>query len=136
MIQLVYISKAVRPFADSELQDLVARARSKNVEANVTGVLVYCAGFFMQLIEGSSETIDQLYRKIEADGRHRAVKCLIKRSIADRSFPQWDMALINFDRAEELMPKKAAQLESLMASSTDSETLPFDMLLQFVTPVE
>jgi hypothetical protein len=92
MIHIVYISRAVRPLSDQDLQSLLAQCRRDNERHNVTGVLFYSHGNIAQLIEGDQDILDPLFEKIARDGRHSNVKKLISKPINARSFSEWSMA--------------------------------------------
>jgi hypothetical protein len=92
MIHIIYISRAVRPLSDQDLQSLLAQCRRDNEHHNVTGVLFYSHGNIAQLIEGEQEILDPLFEKISLDGRHSNVNKLISKPISTRSFPDWSMA--------------------------------------------
>ncbi|MGI4823407.1 MAG: BLUF domain-containing protein [Janthinobacterium lividum] len=92
MIHIVYMSRAVRPLTDQDLQDLLSQCRRDNAQHEVTGVLFYSHGNIAQLIEGDPETLEPLFEKISRDGRHSHVRKLIDKPINTRSFPDWSMA--------------------------------------------
>jgi hypothetical protein len=92
MIHIVYMSRAVRPLTDQDLQDLLNQCRRDNARHEVTGVLFYSHGNIAQLIEGDPEILESLFEKISRDGRHSHVTKLIDKPIAERSFSEWSMA--------------------------------------------
>lgn len=92
MHHIVYMSRAVRPLSDQDLQQLLAQCRHDNALHHVTGVLFYSHGNIAQLIEGDPAILEPLYEKIAQDGRHSNVRQLINRPITRRSFPHWSMA--------------------------------------------
>lgn len=92
MIHIVYMSRAVRPLTDQDLQDLLSQCRRDNAQHEVTGVLFYSHGNIAQLIEGDPETLESLFEKISRDGRHSHVTKLIDKPINVRSFSDWSMA--------------------------------------------
>lgn len=97
--QLVYISKATVPFTSASLKELTELANNNNEKLNVTGCMAYASGYFLQLLEGSDETVDSLYRKIEKDNRHKGTKLLLEARIDDdkRLFDKWFMTSFNVD---------------------------------------
>ena len=97
--QLVYISKATVPFTSASLKELTELANNNNEKLNVTGCMAYASGYFLQLLEGSEETVDSLYRKIEKDNRHKGTKLLLEDRIDDekRLFDKWFMTSFNVD---------------------------------------
>jgi len=56
------------PFAE-----LLTVAREKNSRLGITGMLLYKAGLFLQVLEGDSVRVRELYSKIASDERHRAM---------------------------------------------------------------
>ena len=92
MIHIAYMSRAVRPLSDQELQELLDQCRRDNAQHQVTGILFYSHGNIAQLIEGEPEVLEPLFEKIARDGRHSDVRKLLQRPIAARSFEQWSMA--------------------------------------------
>ena len=92
MIHIVYISRAVRPLSDQDLQLLLDQCRRDNARLGVTGVLLYSHGNIAQLLEGEPAVLEPLYEKISQDGRHSNVAQLTNKPITVRSFPDWSMA--------------------------------------------
>jgi hypothetical protein len=92
MIHIVYMSRAVRPLSDQDLQELLDQCRRDNGARNVTGVLFYSHGNIAQLIEGESDILEPLFEVISRDGRHSNVVKLVDKSISTRSFSDWSMA--------------------------------------------
>ncbi len=97
---LVYVSAAVKPFDEDALVELLRKSRSNNEREDVTGLLLYMDGKFMQALEGEQETVLALYRRIAMDDRHTKVTTLIKFAIPARSFPEWSMGFANIDKIE------------------------------------
>ena len=92
MNHLVYMSRAVRPLSDQDLQELLTQCQRDNARNNVTGILFYSHGNIAQLIEGEPAVIEALFQKIARDGRHSNVHKLAEKPIAQRSFAEWSMA--------------------------------------------
>lgn len=95
---LVYVSLATRPMTDTDLSDLLATCRQKNRKHEVTGLLLYRDGFFMQALEGEETVIDELYEHILRDQRHSDVLLICKEAITERSFAEWSMGFQSLNR--------------------------------------
>lgn len=100
MHTLIYISKAVKPFADDALLDLLSASRQNNGLRSVTGMLLYVkqteangtqTGRFIQALEGDEQVITALYDTIKQDSRHQQVTLLHSGPINLRSFANWTM---------------------------------------------
>lgn len=52
MHQLIYLSSAAVKFTEDELKGLLIKARKKNLARELTGMLLYIEGNFIQVLEG------------------------------------------------------------------------------------
>ena len=91
MKYLVYISTAHRLMSDSELLDILRVSRNNNKQNNLTGMLLYGEGTFIQVLEGNEEALKTTYGLIKADKRHKNVIQVAEGEIDERSFPDWSM---------------------------------------------
>ncbi|GAA0858412.1 BLUF domain-containing protein [Aliiglaciecola litoralis] len=89
---LLYTSVAKKELEQHELEGLLAQSRANNAQADVTGLLLYRNGCFMQVLEGPESKVDTLYASISADTRHKNVFLLYESAISERDFAQWSMA--------------------------------------------
>lgn len=96
-IQYVYASRATVPCDAAFLKALLEKARSNNGGLGVSGMLLYHAGAFFQVLEGLPEVLAPLYAKIERDKRHDRIVLLQKRAVSERSFSEWSMGLMKTD---------------------------------------
>ena len=104
MKQIVYISTAEALMSEDELIGILEEARTRNLKHNVTGVLLYSSGTFIQLLEGLAADVNLIYQGIERDTRHKNIIKLVDKPCSQRTFPDWTMgfSLINV-RADELV---------------------------------
>jgi len=91
VFQLIYISAANHQFTEEELDELLQAARVNNQSLNITGMLLFHEGSFIQALEGDQATVEQLYKKIGTDKRHVETKVLYRGEIPDRDFKNWSM---------------------------------------------
>lgn len=97
---VIYVSKALTAMDDLQLAQLLAQCRELNQKRDVTGMLLYKSGRFMQVIEGEESVIRELIAKIQGDSRHTAVDILGEGPIATRDFPDWSMGFSNMNRLD------------------------------------
>lgn len=76
---------------ESDLQDIAAKASRNNPRDGITGVLLFDAGRFIQVVEGPEESIDRLVNRIGRDPRGTEMHILFDQRILARSMEQWDM---------------------------------------------
>ena len=91
LIHIVYVSFSNEELSEKDLETLLQEIRSKNEQQQVTGLLLYNDGSFIQVIEGSQQTIRDLFNRIRGDERHTNVVKLLEEPIKTRAFPDWSM---------------------------------------------
>jgi hypothetical protein len=96
----IYSSVATPLFRDDGVGELLARARTANAEADITGMLLYVDRGFFQVLEGHPLRIEPVFAKIGADPRHERVTQIIYEPIARRTFGQWTMGYPNLENRE------------------------------------
>ena len=94
MYHLIYNSSAKHEFLPSDLKALLMDARLRNREVNVTGILVYYAGRFLQALEGEQAAVETIFSRIEKDARHGDIRVLSRNATVGkrRMFGDWSMA--------------------------------------------
>ncbi len=97
---LIYVSSAVNKFAESELFGLLNLARSENKKTDITGVLLYNDGNFLQVIEGEKNNIEDLFKKIEKDPRHKGIIKIFEDQINKRRFGDWSMGFLRHKHSD------------------------------------
>jgi len=105
--QLLYASAASPSLDGSEMLKILEHSREANAQRDVTGVLLYCEGSIIQLLEGEETTVESLFETISADKRHDSVQRLYNDTNAQRQFPDWTMGY------EELPASVAADIGDL-----------------------
>jgi len=100
LIHCIYASCARAPFDAPALAELLHRARLRNAELGLTGMLLHASGSFFQVLEGEPDVVDTLYERIERDPRHTRVTRIIREPIAQRHFGAWRMGFLDARRDE------------------------------------
>ncbi|MFM1875254.1 MAG: hypothetical protein RL266_991 [Bacteroidota bacterium] len=78
----------------------MAKAEQRNKQQNITGLLVYFDGSFIQMLEGAEEDVLDTFDRIKGDSRHEQIIKLFSGETDKRHFPNWKMALEVVDRAK------------------------------------
>lgn len=101
LYQLIYISKNAIPGDDGavrrEIKQILSSAQTKNAQANLTGALLFNAGCFAQILEGTHDDIQETFERIQCDPRHSHVTILTFQPLATRVFGQWSMGYVGQD---------------------------------------
>ena len=91
MYFLIYVSSAVKHFSEKELIELLEHSRVNNHQKDITGMLLYKDGNFMQFLEGPKEHVLATMEKIKQDPRHRGIITLLQQEHDSREFTEWAM---------------------------------------------
>ena len=74
-----------------DLALLLLQAQKTNGQNNVSGMLLYSEGSFIQLLEGTKEAVDSTFARILRDTRHHHCQVLLRQHISARLFENWFM---------------------------------------------
>lgn len=103
--RILYCSKASGHWSanvPTDITKIIIQARNFNCANGVTGFLCFRQGYYMQLIEGASTIIDELYQRICADSRHSAIVTLLDENDAgQRCFSSWCLKLSSASQVNE-----------------------------------
>jgi CheY-like chemotaxis protein len=120
LFTLVYASHAVGETTPSDVMDILKVARRINKELEITGVLLYNGGWWLQVLEGSFSAVTSLFfDHIQKDKRHKNVTLLVLDPSTERQFANWDMGFYSTQ----------AQQDSNL-SWTDLDTHPAGKLIK------
>jgi len=121
MLSLIYSSVATDSFDDDALADLLAQSRTANARNDVTGMLLFRNGYFLQLLEGPDAAVRGKMATIKTDPRHTKVTMLVEELIEERQFPEWTMAFAPTSEADlDDVPGYRSTFEDVEAVSTES----------------
>lgn len=97
--RLIYVSTAIEPFSQEQLEELARLASEFNLTQGITGELFYSGGTFMQVLEGERDAVESLFASIERDHRHAFIKPILRAAGKERLFERWAMGLCDLDLA-------------------------------------
>ena len=100
LISLIYASRSTECFHEHEIPDLLQHARIANAKHEITGMLLYISGSFLQVLEGRPEMVDAVFSRILRDNRHTQITSIAKESIPERAFEGWTMMHKTLDPVE------------------------------------
>ena len=105
MLQLLYVSGALAKMSKADIDEILAVSRRNNQRLGITGMLLWADGVFIQVLEGEPDVVRTLYRRIQADDRHRNLMLVLEQMADKRLFTQWSMGFKTLD-AENSADKK------------------------------
>jgi hypothetical protein len=109
-IRLLYSSEAAAGPQYRDLVDLLTHAQTHNRAQDITGILCYGSGQFLQALEGGRAAVSALYNRIAADPRHESCQVISVEEIATRDFADWSMKVVDWSNGQ--ASARAAREES------------------------
>lgn len=100
LVHLIYPITATSEMSQSQLYELFSKSSLNNQEREVTGLLLYVEGNFLQVIEGDEKNVVALYKKIMNDPRHTNSKRILVERIEHRNFGYWGMGFAGITKEE------------------------------------
>ncbi|WP_377507298.1 BLUF domain-containing protein [Octadecabacter sp. R77987] len=106
MKYIVYVSQAAKAFSTEELAGLLTHSRERNSADGISGLLIYRynadfkRGNFLQVLEGSHEALDDVWRRISGDPRHHTIIVLDEGQTDERMFGEWSMGFRSVDASD------------------------------------
>lgn len=78
------------------LLDIVRISREHNPKLQITGIISYRQGQYLQVLEGPKSEVDNLMKKITQDPRQEDLWVFLDMPIFERSFPNWGVNVFDF----------------------------------------
>jgi len=107
--RLIYCSHATVSMENPlNLSEILGASARNNERDEITGVLAFADGMFIQAIEGRKEAIESLMARLLADSRHHKVRVLGEDFSTERAFSVWVM------ETPKMRPDRLALLRTLV----------------------
>jgi hypothetical protein len=117
LIHLIYTSLATSDFHEHHIPALLKQARESNRKHDITGMLLFLDGGFLQCLEGPALEVDAVYESIARDPRHAQVTPIMREPVVRRRFSEWAMGFNNVE------PSAANRLTGASDFRSDPECL-------------
>jgi hypothetical protein len=135
LVSLVYVSSAVQKMQDDEILEILRLSRQKNERQEVTGMLLYRDGNFMQLLEGPAGAVDALIATIKRDPRHHGLILMSRQAIGERLFAGWSMAFRNMSQTPIPGYSSFLETDTLHEETGEQSQLVYRLLRSFRTHI-
>ena len=130
---LIYRSQLNLSQPSTELRELVERARIRNANLNITGVLLAKGSDVLQILEGSEESVLKLFHKIRDDRRHSGVVELMRDYGPRRRFENVGMLLFDLQTQSPKAVLQSVLNYSKLESYLTSDDRVFKFIQTFIT---
>lgn len=115
---------------DQELKKIFETCTKNNVTKDVTGVLLHEGGYFVQLLEGDKENLDDVMSRVADDRRHTDIIVFVDEPIDQRQFPNWAMETFYLSNPEILQASTLKNLRDIYSNSNEMESSKFVLFLK------
>lgn len=93
--EVLYVSTLTERQPLSAVAEISAKARVRNAEKNITGILIFDGMRFCQQMEGRQKDVLSLIERIRVDARHTDVEIFYHGPLAQRRFKNFTLAFAN-----------------------------------------
>jgi hypothetical protein len=106
MYRLIYKSRSKAPIDWSLVDAIIGSSDKNNPVQDITGVLLATRTHFLQVIEGSFESVNTLFDTIARDPRHDSLQLVSFASVERRAYGNWAMYGVGiFDLQKEIVSR-------------------------------
>lgn len=96
--RIIYYSVPSNTTSFETVIEILTESVRRNKEKHISGMLMYDGSYYLQCIEGESEAVDALMKKIMADPRHDKLTPISETVDTERIFLMWGMGYINHEK--------------------------------------
>ncbi|MFM2153606.1 MAG: hypothetical protein RL199_2041 [Pseudomonadota bacterium] len=99
LTQFAYMARYTGQNVERDLAEIATKAKRNNERLGITGVLVYDAGVFIQVLEGPNDAVTHMMTRILSDERADNVAILFYRLADQRELGNWSLLSLRLDRS-------------------------------------
>lgn len=92
---ITYVSTATPELSNSGVDEVLESSKNWNNGHNITGLLLYSDGNFLQILEGEKKAVQDLYENIKKDTRHKNIMKIFEKEISKESFDGYDSEFVS-----------------------------------------
>jgi hypothetical protein len=98
--EIIYVSTLAADAPVRFVADIAVKARSNNLQADITGLLVFDGLHFCQQLEGRARDVAATMARIQGDPRHRNVEVLHHGPLDKRRFRRFSLGYTSVEDIE------------------------------------
>lgn len=131
LFSITYVSTAKGGLGPSALAQILSVAQSRNQAEQLTGILVFGDGGFVQTLEGPKSNLLKVFNSILKDRRHHGLITVRQGAIDQRAFSDWSMAGVFEDDLSDPIREDLRQLrqQAFLMMGKPEEDDPFFSIL-------
>lgn len=130
LIHVIYVSSAVSATPEHDALKFLGQARTANRKHDVSGLMLFVGGHFLQLLEGRPAMVDVVCSTLFRDKRD--MRMILREAIDERQFPEWTMGFEAVQPAEVGLMLDESQLPGSVANFADVDPAGVKTLLSII----
>ena len=84
-----------------EIKRIVDSSKRNNGKLNITGLLLVHQRWFLQVLEGTLQAVDEIYDRIRGDARNEDVTLIHLGPVSECAFPDWSMCACRLSKVND-----------------------------------
>ena len=104
LFRILFVSTANQPLTGPEFRELLCASTQRNKALGITGLLLYANGRFMGTSERPEVMVNEVFRGIQWDYRHKNVDVMVSETVTERLFPDWQFSVQGFAASVDALP--------------------------------
>lgn len=119
---LLYVSQAPKSSSDEEDTEILRRkVKDNRPPREVTGILIYRRGYFMQYLEGHNTSVSELFWRLRGNDNHYNVRVLSQGVTRGRRFSDWSIKHVSVDHVTPSSESLIDLFETVLMSKAEVE---------------
>jgi len=119
---LLYVSQAPKSSSTEEDAEVLRRKiRDTRPPHEVTGILIYRRGYFMQYLEGHNTDVSELFWKLRGNVNHYNVRVLSQGVAKERRFSDWSIKHVSTNHITPSSESLIDLFETVLMSKAEVE---------------
>jgi hypothetical protein len=98
-------------FSVARINQIIIASRRNNLRHHISGMLLFTGAHFLAVLEGEDGDLNELWRRLERDHRHRDIFKIADDACEIRMYEQWKMGFTDDAKVD-------AQIDSLRSLQT------------------
>ncbi|MDR6302042.1 BLUF domain-containing protein [Mesonia maritima] len=94
---ICYVSTVSPGLSQDEIEQILLLSQLKNNNAHINGLLLFSNGSFLQIIEGESSIIDNLWKNINYDRRHFNLIKIFEQDVVQENFEDYHSDFVSIN---------------------------------------
>lgn len=133
MYQLAYLSFASSLFntdTDAGVDQILMESHKYNADRDISGMLLFKGGVFLQLLEGEKTEVHNLFGRIASDLRHEGIKVLVKQEVSERLYAKWSMGYAKVSQIDLEAINNIIPWNDIIDKTRNRQTIPNDKIFE------